>query len=232
VYNLMDEVHVLYSPHPSHGHTTSAPPVESRAEILEAAFAYDPEHKVIWHETDIWNEGQQRDYAVNVLSQRGVQIITVLDYDEIYPYSTLKNILNYVWEINSARNHLLNFYGHFWRSFNYICKDENWPVRIIDTRHRDGIAYIPRELGPVYHFGYAITDKVMSYKLKIHGHRDELRPGWYEEKWQAWPPVEDCHPTNGRKENGEGWWNPEPFDRYLLPEFMYQHKWFNEEIIK
>lgn len=230
VRQLVDHSYILYTPHASHGHKTDAKPIESRDEIMSSIPA-DLWDKITWIDTDgFWHEGQQRDYALSVASANA-DIVINLDYDEIWHYSTLKNVLNYVWEVNGARNHLLNFTGHFWRSFNYICKDENWPVRIIDTRHSKGIGYIPTELGPVWHFGYAVSDAVMRYKWLCHGHKDELRPGWYEEKWQAWPPVEDCHPTNGRKENGEGWWNPEPFDRYLLPEFMWSHPYFNLERI-
>lgn len=228
---LMDRQFIFYTSHPSHGHRVDIPPIETRDEILNS-IPVEQWKKLQWLDTDtFWYEGGQRDYAVSVAS-RDADLVLVLDYDEIWPADTLANVLAHIWQANSARNWLLNFTGHFWRSFNYICKDENWPVRVIDTRHAGGLAYIPKELGPVYHFGYAISDKVLRYKLAIHGHKNELRPGWYEEKWQAWPPVEDCHPTNGRKDNGEGWWNPEPFDKYSLPSIMHEHPYFNEEIVK
>lgn len=225
VSKLVDKSIIFFTPHPSHGHRADVPPVETREEIMSSIPANEWD-KIIWYDTDnFWQEGQQRDYAVSVASQ-GADLVLVLDYDEVYSYPVLSAILNYVYQSNSARNWLVNM-THFWRSFGYVCKDENWPVRIIDTRHSKGMGYVPTELGPIWHFGYAIKTETLLYKLAIHGHKDELRPGWYEEKWQAWPPVEDCHPTNGRKENGEGWWNPQPFDRYSLPEFMYQHPYFN-----
>lgn len=227
---LVDRLYVFYTSHPSHGHRADVQPVETRDELMAAVIAANLPVSVSWLETDIWHEGQQRDYALSVASQ-DAPIVLVVDYDEVWPYATLKAVLDYVWQANAARNWLLNFAGHFWRSFNYICKDDNWPVRVIDTRHSGGVGYLPRELGPVWHFGYAIRTEVLKYKLAIHGHKDELRPGWFEEKWQAWPPVEDCHPTNGRKEDGTGWWNPEPFDRYLLPELLHSHQFFNLERI-
>jgi len=231
VYDLMDELHVLYTSHPSHGHRTDIPPIESREQLREVAFDYDPRHKIIWHDTDFWNEGQQRDYAVNMLDSRGVDLITVLDYDEVWHDYVLDKVLQYVWNLNATRNNLINFL-HFWRSFNYACKDNNWPVRIIDTRHSGGIGYVPTELGDIMHMGYAITDKVCRYKIQIHGHKDEIRPNWYDEKWMAWPPVDDCHPTNGRNDEGIGWWNPKPFDKRELPYVLHSHPWFNAEKIE
>jgi len=91
---------------------------------------------------------------------------------------------------------------------------------------------VPRTLGPIYHFGYAVTDETMAYKWRIHGHKDELRPGWLDGKWQAWPPEDDCHPTNGRKTDGTGWWNPEPFDKWQLPELLRGHPYWDLERVE
>lgn len=224
---VVDRSFVFFTPHASHGHSTDLPPIESRDELMVSIPA-DEWDKLTWVDTnDFWMEGQQRDFALRVASE-GADLCLVLDYDEVWHPDVLRNILNHVWQENKARQWLINF-SHLWRSFNYICRDDAWPVRIIDTRHKDGVAYVSRDFGPIYHLGYAITDKVMQYKLSCHGHKDELRPGWIENKWQAWPPVEDCHPTNGRKDNGEGWWDPEPFDRQQLPGVLHSHPYFNLE---
>lgn len=231
VHELVDRLYVFYTPHPSHGHRVDVLPIESRDDIMRAIVDANLPTSVSWAETDIWHEGQQRDYALSVSSQDS-SLVLVVDYDEIWPYTTLKNVLDYVWQANAARNWLLNFAGHFWRSFNWVCHDNNWPVRVIDTRHSEGVGYIPTELGPVWHFGYAISDATLRYKLSIHGHKNELRPNWYEDKWQAWPPVDDCHPTNGRNDEGIGWWNPKPFDKRELPYVLHSHPWFNVDKIE
>jgi len=230
VYNLCDRLYIFYTPHPSHGHRTDIQPIESKLMLTDSLAAHGLDYDVIWYETDIWNEGQQRDYAVRTLTNDGADLILVLDYDEIWHEHVLDKALNHVWQMNGARNWLINF-RHAWRSFRFMCDDQNWPVRIIDTRHAGGVGYVPKELGDIYHFGYAVTDKVMRYKWECHGHKDELRPNWYEEKWQAWPPVDDCHPTNGKNEEGVGWWNPKPFDKRELPYVMHSHPYFNLERI-
>jgi hypothetical protein len=107
---------------------------------------------------------------------------------------------------DDGRNNLMNMV-HFWRSFNWACYDDGWPVRIIDLRYENGVNYIPHDLGRVYHFGYAVTNQVMKYKWQIHGHKNELRPDWFMEKWHRWPPQLDCHPTNDNH-----FWTPRMFN--------------------
>lgn len=231
---LVDRLYVFWTSHPSHGHRTNIEPIESKRHILDSitdSLGYSLDSKLHWQETDIWNEGQQRDFAVQTLQNDNADLILVMDYDEIWHPHVLDKALNHVWQTNGARNWLINF-RHAWRSFNYMCDDQNWPVRIIDTRHSGGVGYVPKELGDIYHMGYAITDKVLRYKLSIHGHKDELRPNWYEEKWQAWPPPDDCHPTNGKNDEGVGWWNPKPFDKRELPYVLHSHPYFNVDKIE
>ena len=230
VCEVVDLCHVVYTATPSHGHTTDAQPIESRADILIAAGRFC--RNVHFHEikgaTEEW---QHRDAAIKICKGHGADLILVLDADEVWHEDVLRSALVYAWEKNSARNWLINFV-HLWRSFDTCCRDDAWPVRIIDLRHVNGVGYIPRELGEIYHFGYAVTDKVMNYKMLIHGHKDELRPDWFATKWAAWPPVGDCHPTNGPKTDGSGWWDPEPFDKARLPAFMQEHPFWGRERVE
>lgn len=228
---LVEKSYIFYTSHPSHGHATDIVPPESREEIM--ASIPEPEWgKLIWVDTEgFWTEGPQRDYAVKTLINEGAEIIINLDYDEVHSTEVLDKMLKEVWDRNIARNHLVNML-HFWRSFNWVCTDDGWPVRIIDTRRTGGVNYLSTELGRVNHMGYAITDKILRYKLSCHGHKDELRENWYKECWEPWPPPENVHPTNGRKSNGEGWWNPKPYDKNLLPVVLHSHPYFNLERIE
>lgn len=227
---VVERSFIFHSPHPSHGHTSNLPPIESRDELM-ASIPANEWDKLTWVDTnDFWQEGRQRDFALRVASE-GADLCLVLDYDEFWHPDVLRSVLNHVWLENKARQWLINF-SHCWRGFNHVCRDDAWPVRIIDTRHSEGVAYVSRDFGPIYHMGYAVSSDVLNYKLSCHGHKDELRPGWFEDKWQAWPPVEDCHPTNGRKDNGEGWWNPEPFDKWQLPQVLHGHPYWDLERIE
>lgn len=220
VINYVHQVNIFYTPHPSHGHQTTVQCPETKEEIWTASDIGFPNIRR-YELKNIFYEGQQRDYAVNICKQEGADLILVVDCDEIWPPDVLTKALDYVWQENKARNWLINF-THLWRSFNWVCRDQGWPVRILDMRHNGDIGYVPKEFGDIYHFGYAVPDSIMRYKWLIHGHKDELRPGWFENKWLQWPPPNDCHPTNEK-----GFWNPEPFNKELLPEIMKSHPFYN-----
>jgi hypothetical protein len=225
IIDHVDQAHVIYTPHPSHGHSTNVPCPETQDDIFKAADIGSP--KVHRYELmGIRHEGPQRDYAVELCRKAGAEMVLVVDCDEVWPENVLSAALSYAWYENKARGWLINF-THFWRSFNWVCRDQGWPVRIIDLRHPLGtIGYIPKEFGDIWHFGYAVPDSIMTYKWRIHGHRNELRRDWFETKWNAWPPPPDCHPTNS-----EGFWNPEPFDKEKLPEIMRTHPFWAAERI-
>ncbi len=228
VYDTVDSVFVFYTPHPSHGHKSNLAPIETREEIL-GSISKEHYPKLVWIDVDeFWNEGPQRDYAVKTLINKKTDLITVLDYDEVWQPGQLKKCLDYVWQENKARNWLVNML-HFYRSFDEVNKDNMWPVRIIDTRHNEGTAYLSQEqFDRVYHFGYCITDRTMYYKWSLHGHLNEMRMNWLTEKWLAYRKgiTKDVHPTC------DNTWNPEPFNKLVLPEFMHKHELFNLERIE
>lgn len=203
--------HVVYVPRPSHGHRTNLPCPETRDE-LRAEVADLP--WVAWHDASFRHEGKHRDFALSLCEG---DLALVVDADEVWAGDVLGRVLRHVYDEAKARQWLVNF-STPWRSFDWLCTDEMWPVRIHDLRqHAKTGSYVPKELGPVYHFGYAVTDRVMRYKTAVHGHKGEWREGWLEEKWDRWPPSRDVHPTC------EDTWHPEPFSRYDLPRLMWDH---------
>lgn len=228
VYDFVDFHHIIYTPHPSHGYITNTPPIETREELVAASKQYDPDNKIRWWDVDnFYEEGKHRDWAVNTCRKSGANVILVVDADEVWPAETLTKALAHI-DQNRAGRWLVNMV-HFWRSFNWVCRDNAWPIRFFDFRPGVTLdqAYLPKETGDIYHFGYAVTEQVLRYKASIHGHHGEWRPDWFDTKWAAWPPPEDCHPTNER-----GWWNPEPFDKEQLPEFMRSHPFWGRERVE
>lgn len=236
VYHSVDQLHIFYTPTPSHGHQTNIHPVETKEELMQAAYAFDPGNKIKWYDMiGVSQEGPQRDLALKTVRAAGAELVVVVDYDEIWRRDSLSIFLSDVWENGQVRNNLVNMV-HFWRSFNWACYDNGWPVRIIDLRFpppaKGEAHYLPAEVGRVFHFGYAITDKVMQYKWKIHGHKNEMRQGWLADVWTAWPPPDNCHPTNGRNERGKPFWTPEPFDKSKLPILMAEHPFWGLDKIE
>jgi hypothetical protein len=114
---------------------------------MQAAYAYDPENKVRWYDMlGVRHEGPQRDLALETIQSAGAELVVVVDCDEIWPRDALAFFLSEVWEKGIARNNLVNMI-HFWRSFDWACYDEGWPVRIIDLRYMVSNHYLPFILG-------------------------------------------------------------------------------------
>lgn len=228
IYPQVDVINIFYTPKPSHGYSSNMQCPETREQLQEAAFRYNPERKIKWYDyTGTLQEGPQRDKAVSVCQSQGADIVLVVDSDEIWDGLTLDLAIRRVQESNTARNWLINF-THLWRSFRWCCKDDLWPVRLLDLRHNEGTEYLPREYGDIFHFGYAITNELMAYKLSIHGHKSEIRDNWYNDKWLDWnPEVADVHPTNERD-----FWMPEKFNINRLPKFMLNHPYYGVKRIE
>lgn len=223
VLPFVDLAHIIYTPTPSHGHSTLARNPDTKEDIHKEIGSIRT-NKFRVYEAEFSQEGQQRDWAVDLCKRNGADVVLVVDYDEIWPGKTLLWMMQRIkGDLGGARNWLVNM-THMWRSFNHVCRDNGWPVRFIDlTADNNDTRYMDRELGEVYHFGYAVTDDIMRYKWSIHGHKNDLRPNWFEEKWHNWQPgITDVHPTNDKD-----FWTPEPFDKILLPEVMRVHPYFN-----
>jgi hypothetical protein len=78
--------------------------------------------------------------------------------------------------------------------------------------------------------GYAQTPKIINYKQNIHGHKNEWRPGWYDNTFLPWQPgMNDVHPTN------VNYWTPIPYvdDKHgTLAYLCDDHPYYMEHIIK
>jgi len=216
VIDAVDEFHVVYAPRPSHGTMTHLSPPDSKNSLL-AAVMVSP--KIRWHEVNFRQEGRHRDHALSLC--RG-DLALVVDYDEVWDSNTLDAVLRFAAD-NPQRDTLVGC-RTLWRSHGWLCEDPMQPVRVI-KRSGQGVAAYPLDAGRFWHFGYAVRDQVVRYKMAVHGHIGEWRHRWYEDKWSPWPPVKDVHPTCRNT------WDPEPFDRRLLPEIIRDHPWHEEEPI-
>lgn len=218
----VDEIVVVYSDKPSHGHWTTNKPPDGDSEDALRAIASD--FQVIWYniEHSHW-EGTHRDFAVEKCEDREADIVLVVDHDEIWEPDMLQFMLEYV-KVSPARNFRVPF-RHFWRSVSWVCYDPAMPVRLHKlTGVGDfSIGYD----GWVNHFGYAQKPETIKYKWYIHGHLPELREGWYDRAFMMWEPwMKDVHPTN------LNFWNPIPFNKHELESLIGDHPYFQLDIIK
>jgi len=215
---FVDRMHVVYTPHPSHGSRATVAPPEGRAQLHAAAMTAG--RKVVWHDVDgFWQEGPHRDYALSLCQG---DLALVVDADEVWDGAVLEQVLQFAYD--GPQRDTLVACKTPWRSFRWLCQDPMQPVRVI-KKSGQAVAGFPLDRGWFWHFGYAVRTPIMTYKWQIHGHVSEMRPHWFRDKWAPWPPVQDVHPTCERT------WYPEPFDRERLPALMHEHPFWDLEVI-
>lgn len=228
IYENVDKIVIVYSPQPSYGTTQTIPNPDTRANIQDELMKFgDPQNKIIWIEKQFGSEGEHRDFSVAQCRLIGAKYVLVVDADEIWNPPALRAFIDKLHLEPNIRNQLIRM-DTLWRSFDHHCIDDMWPTRGINLAAENGHGYSQDR---VFHFGYAREFKHIEYKMSIHGHKHEIRPGWLE-KFKHWKPGElnveghfDVHPTCVNT------WTVIPFDANKLPQFMRVHKYWGVPVI-
>jgi hypothetical protein len=219
VIDHVDEYWVLYSATGSHGTWIDEPCPEHEVELTNIAYRAAG-NKLRWVNGDWQQEGQQRD-TIHRLAPDAERIL-VLDADEIWrdPAATLAAA-----DATNAGRVRVSMV-HFWRSFyRAVLHDPAYPERVIYPQ-RAGKATV--HAGGIAHMGYAQRLEIVAYKMKIHGHRAELRTDvdWFRDVYAANRQY-DCHPV------GSEYWNPETVNpREYMPAWMLDHAYADMEVIE
>jgi len=215
----VEKILVLYTAKPSYGHGTDKKCPETEEELKNIAFASSD--KIEWINIDANNEGNHRSLAFDRAD--GYDVMVTLDTDEVWDPISLERCIKETYDGEAWRRNI-NGFVHFWKSFNWACTDQFEPGRLFNLK-RNNTMEVPI-VGTIYHFGYAQSDKIMNYKFEIHGHKNELKPGWLENTYYTWEPGRgDLHPTCGV------WPEARPFDKSTMPDVLKNHPNFNKEII-
>lgn len=200
VRDLVDDVFVFYSSEPSHGQTTDMECPETREQLLDSALRYG----VKWYNVGGFQwEGQHRDFMLDTVKRLGYNQALVVDADEIWDASHLAEFLqlSLLCRVKHIRNVRVAL-NHFWRGVGWYCKDDASPLRLFNLEYSSGEEYYPLDRQRVFHMGYAQSSKLIAYKMSIHGHKNELRPRWFEDVFLPWKPgMGNVHPTG----DGSSW---------------------------
>lgn len=223
----VDDIVVVYTPVPSTGVSGQEwMNPDTKEQLQEEVEEFD----VHWREGTFRTWGEHVQYAVAVAATLGrADIVLNTDHDEIWPPEVIEGAIRHIEENMDRGNRWRIRMRHFWRSLSWICDDHSWPMRFYTWHKAEDDpkdAYLPEELGRVYHMGYAQTRWTVDYKTVIHGHRAEFRPGWYSDIFLPWQPGDrDVHPTS------VNFWDPEPFDREQIKHLVGDHPFYDLDII-
>jgi len=221
LYDQCDKILIFYTDRPSQGYDTDQTCPDSEEDLLKIAEPYMD--KIQWITGRYPNEGVH----TNIFWQfsKGYDYAFRLDTDEVLPDGFVNDM------ISQAETRPENIFRvpfvHFWRSFDKVCRDAQFPVRLykLDGKElSEAILDNPDKKTNIFHFGYAIPDKYMQFKWECSGHKSELKPGWLDNTW-ANNIQTDCHPVS------RDMWDTESFDKNTLPDILKQHPNFNKEII-
>lgn len=217
VYDVSDKIILLYSPEPSYGYGTHVQCPDGEAELRAIANKFD---KVEWVVVHPHGEGNHRAQIFD--RAQGYDGILVFDADEVYNPIELPKMIEYCHNSKSYRFGI-DGYINFWKSFNHACYDGFRPIRYFNLHNKDGQEDVKCT---IYHFGCAQRMPIMEYKLLIHGHKAEIRPGWLD-MYKNWKEGQgDLHLVS------IGLWNAVPFDKTMLPELLKLHRNYSKEVIE
>lgn len=217
--DYVDKHVILYSGAPTFGSRTDLPCPDSRQDLLSIA-------KSILGNKLLWCDDLPQNYDTVLQLIPHADLILELDADEVMPEGMIVSVLRQfkAGALRSRRYRLPMV--HHWRSFNYICADGSWPIRLCVPKTNDSEAMYPYLTAPIHHFGYARSVADMRYKIETSAHRGEWRPGWWNDVFLRFPErLTDLHPVVNNM------WNAQPFDKHNLPGFMHTHPWFDAEVI-
>ena len=214
----VDKVYIFYAQNPSQGHSSNIPCPDTRDDLLNEVKGLDVE----WVDGSWQYEGEHNDEILKYVQND--DWIVRFDSDEIYPDGSVEYFIKNAEESNCNQYRMP--FLHFWRSFDWVCKDGQWPIRL--TRKRgDGLGWLPDKYR-VFHMGYAIPTNYIEYKMQVSGHRNEWRPIWFSQKWLP-NAKQDIHPVSYLP---VPLWNAEPFLKETMPEVLKRHEYYNKVVIE
>ena len=183
VRDYVDSHLIVYTEHPSFGYSSDLPNPDSEAELKAIC---DQFPHVIWHKTaGIAAENTHRQIAIDYARMNGYDIVLVVDYDEIWDSSKVKEAIDHAY--NSPNGHFCvmgSQWVTFWKSLNEYVTDGFAPVRLFNL-HNDFMKGEHIAKGFIYHMGYCISDELMRYKISCHGHKADFirNNNWFGNKW-------------------------------------------------
>lgn len=221
---IAERIHIFYTERPSYGYDTSAQCPENEAELKDIAFAASS--KIEWHK--IGPNRREGDHRNNILAHTTKEdwIIT-LDSDEVMHPGHWEAALSQAGEQDRSVFGV-NGFVNFWKSFNHVVRDGFQPVRILRPKNiRKGQGTVN---ATIYHFGYAQCAAIMDYKLKIHGHLDDIKsvhgsPEQYFAKWRDWTHT-GCGVTRLHPASRDIWIDAEDYDKTQLPDLLRSHPYY------
>lgn len=206
IYPLVDKIIFLINYKPWYG--------EYRHDALVNTFKIavtvpDPENKFEILSSTWESEAEQRNIGLQLLKSRNIDWCLIVDDDEFFNQSELKNVFGMLNDTNQAA--FLIYHQIYWKNKNTIIEglfgsfptlaktnglvdfNENRMILVAKTHTWDTI---PADIIVCHHMSYVRTNKEMLKKIQNFSHADTVVSDWYERVWLNWKDdMTDFHPT-------------------------------------
>lgn len=215
LHDHVEKIVILYTSQPSYGHSQNWQCPESEQELKDIAFAASS--KVEWVPGIYTRENQHRSRIMEFAD--GYDLILSADADEVWHPEDIQPALKAAYDGTCKRYGIDGFVNH-WKRFSLHCHDGFRPIRIVRVDNKyDGEGVVKAR---IYHFGYCQKLQIIKYKWSCHGHHNELRDNWLEEKMLS-ETLTDLHPV------AIGLWNAADYDTSTMPEVLKNHPNFTRQ---
>lgn len=217
---FVDKIVILYTSKPSQGYGMDLKSPDDGEEMKRIALAASD--KVEWVDVtneNIINEGEHRNIIYRYTD--GYSVLMWLDADEVHCPIDLPRAISECYNSN-IREHGVDGFIHFWRSFDYRCLDWFRPIRFINLK----VPFVSTDPKgeikcKIYHTSYFQRERTMRFKFNTSGHHSEVRDNYLDEVYYAWTPQNDLkylHPCSMGC-----WLEAVPFDRTTIPQVLKEH---------
>lgn len=155
------------------------------------------------------SELAHRQEALQALREKGYTHALIPDGDEIIEPPLLHALLQ-IAAVELAERVYVHW-DTYWKTPEYVIRPREGftPLLLVDLRRtepEDGRNFsggrgllLPPKYGLVHHLSYVGPDERIRRKITTWGHKDEVRPGWFENVWLAWDTdklLRNLHPTH------------------------------------
>lgn len=205
IYPVMDKIIFLLNFKPWYGQVNTNVAINTYEKILSFN---DPNNKIEIISAYWQNEAAQRNYGLKILNDKKIDWCFIIDDDELYNTSQLKNVVNML----SSAEHQAYLVNHqiYWKNRNTIISNFNMALPAF-ARTNESVTFFENRIVHVtstwftiasesllcHHMSYVRSDKKMLMKIKSFSHADEIIKNWYEDKWLKWTKdTTNLHPTN------------------------------------
>jgi GT2 family glycosyltransferase len=159
-------------------------------------------------------ETAQRQWALDMINEKGYKWVWWVDADEVYEPSQAKALWDWFRTETVKRPDVLGArttWWTYWRSMKWVvyppepyhptiiirssCRLRE--IRVMSPEDERKMLNVPPEVCMVHHFSWAKRPEEIRKKISCWGHADQLVQNWYDDKFDGWMPGEgsDFHPT-------------------------------------